>query len=101
MSQTVQLIAPTADAVTTAVECPTNGYTLVIISAAGLASSEEVDIFVRTAGGDAIYAGTGTDAFVLTATAQARVLPAGPLYTVKKDATSGSVGVYCTYCTSL
>jgi hypothetical protein len=62
-------------------------YDTVVLSAPGLATTEEVDIYVQVPGGYALWG-------VLTATAQAKEVPVGPTYALLKDATAGSVGLY-------
>jgi hypothetical protein len=69
------------------VRIDTAPYDTVVLSAPGLAASEEVDVFVQSPGGFALWG-------VLTATAQAKEVPAGPTYALLKDATTASVGLY-------
>lgn len=97
---TQTIIAETTDAAT-ATTFQTNGYTLAILAAEGLAGSEECDIWIRTPGGDVLWCGTETAAITLTVTRPMVILPAGPLYAVAKDATAGAAGVYLTLCTSI
>lgn len=98
MAATETIITPRTAEVVTHASFETEGYQQAIISAAGLATTEEVDIFVMTPGGYAIWAGDGGAAVTLTAAKQAVVVPGGPRYAVLKDVTAGSVGVYVTRC---
>ena len=90
----ITVIAPATGAVAnTTNEVNSAGYDAVTVSCPGLATTEEVDIYVKTAGGYAIFGVVGT-AWKLTATIQAISLPAGPVYAFAKDATAGAAGVY-------
>lgn len=94
MSAVTTVIAPTtASAANTTNAIETDGYSHVVVSAPGLATTETVNIYTKTPGGYAIFGITGT-AYKLTATIQAIELPAGPMYAFAKDATAGAVGVY-------
>lgn len=93
MGATVTIINPTTAAVATKQAIDARAYDRIIISAPGLATTEEVDIVI---GGGAAW-GTfampdGTTSAKLTATNQSIELP-GAYYGVTKDATAGSVGV--------
>ncbi len=91
---TLPLIAPATGAVANTTNAfDSSGYTGITVSAPGLATTEEVDIYTKTPGGYAIFGVTGT-AWKLTATIQSIALPAGPVYAFAKDVTAGSVGVY-------
>lgn len=88
------VIAPvTAAAANTTNTLRTDGYESVVVSAPGLATTEEVDIYVKTAGGYALFGITGT-VYKLTASIQAIALPAGPVYAFAKDSTAAAVGLY-------
>ena len=91
---TLTMIVPGTGAVANTTNAfDSTGYTNVVVSCPGLATSEEVDIYTKTPGGYAIFGVTGT-AWKLTATIQSIALPAGPVYAFAKDVTAGSVGVY-------
>lgn len=86
---TIQLCDPATDAITAPdyALIDTAPYDSAVLSAAGLAGGEEVDIYVKTPGGYALWG-------VLTATAQAKEVPCGPTYAALKDATVAAVAVY-------
>ena len=91
---THQVISPiTGSAANTTNSFDTNPFLTVVVSAPGLAGAEEVDIYVKSAGGYALF-GSVSAVFKLTATIQSIELPAGPTYAFVKDATVGAVGVY-------
>jgi hypothetical protein len=94
---TITVSAPTADAIAAQVSIETANYDSVTVSAPGLATTEEVDIFTGTPGGWAIYAGAGGAAVKLTASLQAVTLPGGPRYGFLKDSTAGAVGIYASF----
>lgn len=86
---TITLAAPATAArvASNYVRIDTAPYDSVVLSAPGLATTEEVDIFVQSPGGYALWG-------VLTATAQVKQIPHGPTYALLKDATAGAVGLY-------
>ncbi len=84
----VPLIAPTTGSATA--ELNTGAVRSVTLSADNLATTEEVDILLD---GKAITDDTGT-VKKLTASIPAIVIEGGNVYSVLKDATAGSCGVY-------
>lgn len=93
MGATVTVINPTTSAVSAKQVIDARTCDRVLISAPGLAGSEEVDLFH---GGGAAWATftlpDGATPAKLTATNQSLELPGG-YYGITKDATAGSVGV--------
>lgn len=71
----------------------TSSYDAVTLFADGLAGAEEVDIFIM--GGKALIPySVGTTVQRLTATAPVLVLQPGVTYSISKDATAATCGVY-------
>lgn len=87
------IISPTAAAVTTEADLSTKYYENVVVAADALATTEEVDIFIKVNGEYVIYASGGT-AIKLTATQPSATLPGGPIYGFLKDATADACGVF-------
>jgi len=96
MAATITVIKPaTGSKANTTNYVETDGHDYVVVSAPGLATTEEVDIYTVTPGGYALF-GLTSGVFKLTASIQSIELPAGPRYAFAKDATAGSVGVFVT-----
>ena len=96
---TKQLLAPKTAAESTGVTWNSKYSKLdsFVVSAPGLATTEEVDIeFLAGPGTYITYDVSGTPV-TLTATQPHATLPAGPRYRFKKDATAAAVGISVSY----
>lgn len=96
MGATTTIINPTTAAVATVQWIDARAYDLVVLSAPGLATTEEADVVLG--GGSVAAAFTmpdGTTSAKMTATNASIELPGG-MYGITKDATAASVGVYAT-----
>ena len=96
MGATTTIINPTTSAVATVQWIDARAYDRVVLSAPGLATTEEVDVVLG--GGSVAAAFTrpdGTTSAKMTATNASIELPGG-MYGITKDATAASVGVYAT-----
>lgn len=90
------LIRPQTGAVTTSALLDTSKMQSCVLHADGLATTEEVTVFILGGQTEVVYPGTATPAR-LTATAAAITLPCGPTYGIRKTATAGACGVYASY----
>lgn len=93
---TVTLIKPVTAAVVSHVKFSTDSYQDVILSASGLATTEEVDIFIAAGSGWVLAVDKQGAVAKLTATKPSIELPAGPIYGILKDATASAAGVSVT-----
>lgn len=95
MGATVTLIKPTTAAVSDKQPLDARAQDRVVISAAGLATTETVQIFIGGGATWGVHSLDGTNPTKLTATRQSIELP-GDIYGIVKDATAGAVGVTAT-----
>lgn len=71
-----------------------SAYHSVVLFATNLAGAEEVDVMIGGGNAEVIATDSAGAALKLTATVPSAVVPGGPLYVLRKDATAGLSGVY-------
>lgn len=69
-------------------------YHSVTLFASNLAGAEEVDVLLGGGNVEVIATDSAGAPLKLTATVPSAVVPGGPLYVLRKDATAGQSGVY-------
>ncbi len=95
MGATVTIIKPTTAAVSDKQPLDARAHDRVVISAAGLATTETAQVFLGGGADWAVLSLDGTNPVKLTATRQSIELPGG-LYGIVKDATAAAVGINAT-----
>lgn len=89
------IIKPQTGAVTTSALLDTSAMESVVLHADGLAGAEEVDVYIL--GGQTEIPFYNGAVIKLTNTITSVVLPTGPTYGIRKDATVAACGVYASF----